>query len=64
MNTGRTVFFSKEEFDEALTPVRASSSLPFVSPIVEYKGYKLLVAAAIAIGAGAALVVPRLLFGV
>lgn len=42
LNTGRTVFFSKEEFDEALTPVRASSSLPFVSPIVEYKGYKLL----------------------
>ena len=25
-----------------LVPVRASSSLPFVSPIVSYKGYELL----------------------
>lgn len=42
LETGRTIFFSKEDFDDQLTPVRASSSLPFVSPIVEYNGKKLL----------------------
>ena len=42
LNTGKAVFFGKSEMDEALTPVRASSSLPFVSPIVSYNGYELL----------------------
>ena len=42
LRTGRAVFFGKDEMDADLTPVRASSSLPFVSPIVSYKGYELL----------------------
>ncbi len=42
LNTGKAVFFGKKDMDEDLTPVRASSSLPFVSPIVSYKGYELL----------------------
>lgn len=42
LQTGKTVFFRKSEMDEELTPIRASSSLPFVSPIVSYKGYELL----------------------
>ena len=42
LNTGKAVFLGKSEMDEALTPVRASSSLPFVSPIVSYNGYELL----------------------
>lgn len=42
LKTGQVVFFDKEEMDDMLVPVRASSSLPFVSPIVSYKGYELL----------------------
>lgn len=42
LHTGRPVFFGKEEMDEWFTPVRASSSLPFVSGIVCYRGYELM----------------------
>ena len=42
LKTGQVVFFDKEDMDDMLVPVRASSSLPFVSPIVSYKGYELL----------------------
>ena len=42
MGTGKPVFFSKEELDEQFTAVRASSSLPFVSNIVSYRGHELL----------------------
>lgn len=40
--TGEVVFFEKKDFDEAMTPVRASSSLPFVSPVVSFGGHELL----------------------
>ena len=40
--TGKTVFFDKSQMDERLIPVIASSSMPMVSNIVEYQGYKLL----------------------
>lgn len=42
LKTGKAVFFDKEALDEDFTAVRASSSLPFVSNIVSYKGYELL----------------------
>lgn len=42
LRTGQPVFFGKEEFDEMLTPVRASSALPFVSDVVCYRGKELL----------------------
>ncbi len=42
LNTGKAVFFGKKEMDESLVPVRASSSLPFVSPIVSWMGHELL----------------------
>ena len=42
LRSGEIVFFDKEEMDDMLVPVRASSSLPFVSPIVSYRGYELL----------------------
>jgi predicted patatin/cPLA2 family phospholipase len=44
VETGLPIYFSKsrvEEFD-MLTLLRASSSLPFFAPIVEYKGRKLM----------------------
>lgn len=42
--TGKPLYFDKESLlgDPKLTPLRASSSLPMVSPIVEFGGYKLL----------------------
>lgn len=42
LKSGEVVFFDKEDMDDNLVPVRASSSLPFVSPIVSYQGYELL----------------------
>ncbi len=42
LKTGEAVFFDKEEMDDMLVPVRASSSMPFVSPIVSYMGRELL----------------------
>ena len=41
-NTGRPVYFNKTNFDQQLTVLRASSSLPLVSPMVRYAGYSLL----------------------
>ncbi|REE81495.1 putative patatin/cPLA2 family phospholipase [Paenibacillus taihuensis] len=43
IETGETVYYRKSdpEFD-LLTVLRASSSLPFIAPIIEYKGRKLL----------------------
>ena len=38
LKSGEVVFFDKEDMDDNLVPVRASSSLPFVSPIVSYQG--------------------------
>ncbi|WP_121661132.1 patatin-like phospholipase family protein [Metabacillus litoralis] len=42
-HTGQPVYFSKEEYGKDLLKViRASSSLPFIAPVVEYKGKHLL----------------------
>jgi len=40
--TGKPLYFDKSEMDEKFTALRASISLPFVSPIVHYRGYHLL----------------------
>ena len=40
--TGKTVYFNKNDLGEGLDALRASSSLPFLSPIVRFKGYELL----------------------
>ena len=41
--TGNPVYFKKEQYGEdLLTIIRASSSLPFIAPIVKYKDKKLL----------------------
>ncbi|MFS0861834.1 patatin family protein [Fredinandcohnia sp. 179-A 10B2 NHS] len=41
--TGQPLYFNKEEYgNDILTVIRASSSLPFVAPIIDYKGKKLL----------------------
>ncbi|HEX2985617.1 MAG TPA: patatin family protein [Caproiciproducens sp.] len=42
LKTGKAVFFDKSELDEGFTAVKASSSLPFVSNIISYRGYELL----------------------
>ncbi len=42
LKTGRAVFFDKSNLDEDFTAVKASSSLPFISNIISYKGYELL----------------------
>ncbi|SHI91283.1 Predicted phospholipase, patatin/cPLA2 family [Clostridium cavendishii DSM 21758] len=40
--TGKPVYFNKEDMRDGLDALRASASLPLVSPIVSYKGYDLL----------------------
>ena len=40
--TGETVWFTKEDMGMDFTPLRASSSLPFISPVVKLNGYSLL----------------------
>lgn len=40
--TGKAVYFNKDDLREGFDPLRASSSLPLISPIVNFKGYKLL----------------------
>jgi len=40
--TGRPVYFDKNDFDRNMTVLRASSSLPLVSPMVAYGGCSLL----------------------
>lgn len=41
-NTGKSIFFEKEDITRRCEVVRASASLPLVSNIVNYKGYELL----------------------
>lgn len=41
-NTGKPLYFDKSEMDKNFTALRASISLPLVSPIVHFKGYHLL----------------------
>lgn len=40
--TGKPVYLSKDDLGEKYEALRASSSLPLLSPIVRYKGYDLL----------------------
>lgn len=40
--TGKPVYFTKADMDKDFIAVKASSSLPIVSPIVNFKGMKLL----------------------
>lgn len=40
--TGEAVYFDKEEMQDGFDVLRASSSLPLMSPVVSYKGYELL----------------------
>ncbi len=40
--TGKPTYFEKADLDEKFTVLRASCSLPLLSPIVNYKGYELL----------------------
>lgn len=40
--TGKPLYFTKQDLDEDFIPVKASSSLPLVSPIVNFRDYKLL----------------------
>lgn len=42
LKTGQAVFFDKEDMDDVFTPVKASSSLPFIANIISYHGYELL----------------------
>ncbi|MBW7571523.1 patatin-like phospholipase family protein [Caproiciproducens faecalis] len=42
LKTGQTVFFDKATLDENFTAVKASSSLPFISNTVSYRGHELL----------------------
>jgi predicted patatin/cPLA2 family phospholipase len=43
IETGNTLYYSKSEQDlDLLTVLRASSSLPFFAPVVEYRGKKLM----------------------
>lgn len=41
-HTGKPVYLDKADFDPCFTALRASSSLPLISPMVSYKGMKLL----------------------
>lgn len=40
--TGKALYFNKDDMREGFDVLRASSSLPMMSPIVNYKGYELL----------------------
>lgn len=40
--TGKPLYFDKDNLNRNLTVLRASSSLPLLSPIVQFKGYHLL----------------------
>lgn len=41
-NTGKPVYLNKEDITEGFHALRATSSLPFIAPIVNFKGYELL----------------------
>jgi predicted patatin/cPLA2 family phospholipase len=42
LRTGQAVFFDKANLDEEFTAVKASSSLPFLSNVISYRGHELL----------------------
>lgn len=41
-NTGKSVYLNKEDLTEGFYALRATSALPLISPIVNFKGYELL----------------------
>lgn len=41
-STGKSVYFEKDSCEQIFTIIRASCSLPFIAPIVDYQGQKLL----------------------
>lgn len=41
-STGKSIYFEKNNCENIFTVMKASSSLPFISPIVNYSGMKLL----------------------
>lgn len=41
-NTGKPLYLNKEDVDNTYDALRATASLPLISPIVNFKGYKLL----------------------
>jgi predicted patatin/cPLA2 family phospholipase len=41
-STGKSLYFEKDSCEQIFTVIRASCSLPFISPIVDYQGFKLL----------------------
>jgi len=41
-NTGAPLYISKEDIKEGFYALRATSSLPFITPMVDFKGHKLL----------------------
>lgn len=41
-NTGEVIWFSKEAMGDDFEPLRASSSLPFLAPVVHFQGYELM----------------------
>lgn len=42
IDTGKTVFFDKEDLQPGFHAIRASCSMPLLSPIVEFQGHRLL----------------------
>jgi predicted patatin/cPLA2 family phospholipase len=41
-NTGKSVYLNKEDLTEGFYALRATSALPLISPIINFKGYELL----------------------
>jgi predicted patatin/cPLA2 family phospholipase len=41
-NTGKPIYLNKEDLTEGFYALRATSALPFISPIINFKGYELL----------------------
>lgn len=41
-STGKPLYFDKQDLDRSLSVLRASCSLPLVSPMVDFRGHKLL----------------------
>ncbi len=40
--TGKPLYFEKSDMDDKMSALRASSSLPLLSPIIQFRGYHLL----------------------
>ncbi len=42
IETGKTIYFGKEDIQPGFYAIRASCSMPLLSPVAEYRGHKLL----------------------